>query len=146
MAQNQRTASLGREHIVGAQLPAEVQQRLRDAAAVLRHSVGQTQQLGNAVLAPGGGAYLVQQCAGHQCAAAAGQVPGAQIQGGGAVKAKGGVADRKVCALPQGGGKIGQGGGGALHILAYQQHPGYIGGQLVLKPGHQTELAVQLVL
>ena len=104
MAQNQRTAALGREYIVGAQLPAEVQQRLRDAAAVLRHGVGQTQQFGNAVLAPGGGAYLVQQCAGHQCAAAAGQVPGAQVQGGRAVKAKGGVADRKVCALPQGGG------------------------------------------
>ena len=39
------------------------------------HGMGQTQQLGYAVLAPGGGAYLVQQCAGHHGAAAAGQVP-----------------------------------------------------------------------
>ena len=108
--------------------------------------MGQTQQLGNAVPAPGGGAYLIQQCAGHHGAAAAGQVLGAQVQGGSAVKAKGSIADRKVCALPQGGGEIGQGGGGALHILAYQQHPGHSGGQLALQPGHQTELAVQLVL
>ena len=129
MAQDQRAASLGGEYVLGAQLPAEVQQRLRDAAAVLRHGVGQAQQLGNAVPAPGGGAHLVQQCPGHYGAAAAGQVPGAQVQGGRAVKTKGGIADCKVCTLPQGSGKIGQGGRDAFHILA-----------------HQQQLAVQLVL
>ena len=146
VAQDQRAASLGGEYVLGAQLPAEVQQRLRDAAAVLRHGVGQAQQLGNAVPAPGGGAHLVQQCPGHHGAAAAGQVPGAQVQGGRAVKAKGGIADCKVCTLPQGSGKIGQGGRDAFHILAHQQHPCHIGGQLALQRSHQTELAVQLVL
>ena len=113
---------------------------------MLRHGVGQAQQLGNAVPAPGGGAHLVQQCPGHHGAAAAGQVPGAQVQGGRAVKAKGGIADCKVCTLPQGSGKIGQGGRDAFHILAHQQHPCHIGGQLALQRSHQTELAVQLVL
>ena len=70
---------------------------------------------------------------------------GAQVQGGGTVKAKGGVAHHKVCTGAQGTGKIGQGSGGALQIFADQQHAlhrvGQGGGQL----RHQPELAVQLV-
>ena len=60
VAEDDGTLSAGREHIVGAQLPTEMQQRLRDALAVLRHGGGQAQKLRHAVFAAGGGADAVQ--------------------------------------------------------------------------------------
>ena len=122
-----------------------MQQRLRDALAVLRHGGGQAQKLRHAVFAAGGGADAVQQLPRHHGAPAAGDVLGAQVKGGGPVKAEDGVAHRKVGPGLQSGGKIGQGGGGALHILADQQHACHRIGQLALQRRHQPELAVQLV-
>ena len=145
VAQDQSTLSGGREHIVGTQLPPEVQQRLRDAAAVFRHGGGKAQQLGHAVPAARSGAHPVQKLPRYHGAAAARDVLGAQIKGGGAIEAKGGITHHKVGTGAQGGGKIGQGGGGALQIFADQQHAlhrvGQGGGQL----RYQPELAVQLV-
>ena len=120
MAQDQSTLSGGREHIIGTQLPPEMQQGLRDAAAVFCHGGGKAQQLGHAVPAAGSGADAVQKLPRYHGTAAAGDVLGAQVQGGGTVKAKGGVAHHKVCTGAQGTGKIGQGSGGALQIFADQ--------------------------
>ena len=118
MAQDERALSAGGEHIVRAQLPPEMQQSLRDAAAAVRHGGGKAQQFGHAVFAAGGGAHTVQQLPRYHGAPAAGNVLGAQVKGGGTVEPKGCIADCKVCTVLQGFGKIGQRCGGALHILA----------------------------
>ena len=72
-------------------------------------------------------------------------MPVGQVQGAAAVVAEHGVTHHKVGALLQGGGKVGEGGGGALHVLAHQQHAVHRGGKLAFQPVHQPELAVQLL-
>ena len=145
MAQHHGAFAGGREYVLGAQLPAEVQQCLRDAAAVLRQLVCQPQQFQHIVFAAGRRAAAVQQGAGEQGTALAGQVLVGLVQGTAAVVAEHGIAHHKVSPLLQGGCKIGEGGGGALQIFADQQHAlhrvGQGGGQL----RHQPEFAVQLV-
>ena len=145
MAQHHGAFAGGREYVLGAQLPAEVQQCLRDAAAVLRQLVCQPQQFQHIVFAAGRRAAAVQQGAGEQGTALAGQVLVGLVQGTAAVVAEHGIAHHKVSPLLQGGCKIGEGGGGALHILAHQQHTVHGGGQLTFQPVHQPELAVQLL-
>ena len=132
--------------ILGTDVPLVVEQGLRDADRGLAELRGQSQQLCDAFGVSRGGAAAGQQAAADEGELVLGQMPMALVEGRLPRKAEDRVADGVVCAVPQGLGEIGQGGGEAGNILADEEHTGHRVGQLSGQMVYQTEFAVELVL
>ena len=146
MAHDEGPLAGGGIGILGADVPLVVEQGLRDADRSLAELRGQSQQLRDAFGVPRGGAAAGQQAAADESELVLGQMPMALVEGRLPRKAEDRIADGVVRAVPQGLGKIGQGGGEAGNVLADEEHTGHRVGQLSGQMVHQTEFAVELVL
>ena len=145
MADEECPLAVERIGVLGADVPLKMEQSLRDAGAPLAQAGGSVQQFADALRVLCGGAAAVQQSAGHQRAAGAGDVGVALVEGGGTVVAEHGVAEDEIRPVFQGGGKVVEGGGHQLYILPHQQHTGHGGGESVSQRIHQPEFLVELV-